>query len=280
MPSSKAPQHRIALPKHGIAVESHHHGPGFQVERHVHSCHSLLHVVSGQGKYSAGRASHDLAAGHTVLIRPGRVHDLIDTPGKPMVVFVVYFSPRIARRNRKLFEPMTRLTTPRWMSPPRARRIRQALRCMLHEQERRAVKYEAVIRESLCSILVEFHRAIVEKSEKRAPTRSASERTRQRVRSVADHLSEHFFEAWDVVEAARMAGLAQRRFRSVFRDVTGNGFSQHLTQLRIERAKHLLRQTDMSVSAIAFEVGYEELSTFYRAFRRTVGSSPLAHRRG
>ena len=69
-------------------------------------------------------------------------------------------------------------------------------------------------------------------------------------------------------DAARMARLSQRQFSSICRRLTGRSFIQHVNMVRTRKAVELLKNTDMSVTAIAFEVGYEELSTFYRAFKR------------
>ncbi|HBO44061.1 MAG TPA: hypothetical protein DD670_09035 [Planctomycetaceae bacterium] len=274
----KTTHHAVALPPHGIHVESHAHGPDFKVARHVHACHSLIHVVSGQGRCVLGRTVHDLSPGHAILIRSGRAHELIDTPGDPMVVFVVYFSPAVFSRHRKLFEPVSRLTAARWLPPPRARRARQALREMLHEQQRRALKFDAAIDHCLCSLIVELHRVAAETGGMPTAVDSPQRRSRQRVQNVVDYLADHYFETCNMAEAARMARLSQRRFRTIFRAVTGRGFSRHIHYLRLARAAALLEQTALPVSAIAFEVGYEEISTFYRAFRREIGISPLAYR--
>ena len=51
-----------------------------------------------------------------------------------------------------------------------------------------------------------------------------------------------------------------------------------MTQLRVEYAKRLLRETKRSVTAIAFECGFEELSNFYRAFKKHAQVPPLEWR--
>jgi two-component system response regulator YesN len=53
---------------------------------------------------------------------------------------------------------------------------------------------------------------------------------------------------------------------------------KYLTSLRIEEAKRLLRNTDLSIVAIAEKVGYPNVTNFYRHFQRLQGTTPAAYR--
>jgi AraC-like DNA-binding protein len=55
-----------------------------------------------------------------------------------------------------------------------------------------------------------------------------------------------------------------------------NFFIKFLNSIRCAKASELLKHTDKSVAAIAFEVGYEDLSTFYRAFKKIYKAPPKA----
>lgn len=59
----------------------------------------------------------------------------------------------------------------------------------------------------------------------------------------------------------------------------GSSYKQYLNQLRIEKAKHLLSQSELTVSSIATEVGYYYANSFSRAFRNVVGCTPVEFRR-
>lgn len=59
----------------------------------------------------------------------------------------------------------------------------------------------------------------------------------------------------------------------------GSTYKQYLNQLRIEKAKYLLTKSDLTISIIAFEVGYSYANSFSRAFRNIVGSTPVEYRR-
>jgi AraC family transcriptional regulator len=64
----------------------------------------------------------------------------------------------------------------------------------------------------------------------------------------------------------------------VFRQVVGTTPHQYLLRTRLHRAAVRLRRTNESISAIAFDAGFNDLSTFNRRFRRVIGVSPGAWR--
>jgi AraC family transcriptional regulator len=55
---------------------------------------------------------------------------------------------------------------------------------------------------------------------------------------------------------------------------------RYLTTARIEQAKHLLRQPNAEVAAVAHSIGYSDAAYFARVFRQQVGVNPRQFRRG
>jgi AraC family L-rhamnose operon regulatory protein RhaS len=94
---------------------------------------------------------------------------------------------------------------------------------------------------------------------------------------VAD-MAHRFFEPAQIDGAAAQLDMSRRRFTDLFRAVTGTTWCDYLRRLRVEHAKHLLRTTGRSVLAIAFESGFEDVSSFYRAFRRLEKTTPYQWR--
>jgi transcriptional regulator GlxA family with amidase domain len=81
-------------------------------------------------------------------------------------------------------------------------------------------------------------------------------------------------EEWPVRRLARVSGVSEAHFARSFRDAFGVPPHRYLLTRRIERAKALLRDTDLPVIEIAFQTGWNSLGTFGRTFRDVTGESP------
>ena len=77
---------------------------------------------------------------------------------------------------------------------------------------------------------------------------------------------------------AGSAHLSRFYFSRLFRSTTGTSPGRFLTAIRLYQAKVLLRETGMSVTDIAYGVGYNSLGTFTGRFTRSVGVSPARYR--
>lgn len=79
-------------------------------------------------------------------------------------------------------------------------------------------------------------------------------------------------------DAAAFAGFSPYHFLRLFRRVTGATPHQYLLQCRLKRAAALLAEPGRSITDIAYDVGFGDLSNFVRSFRRAAGLSPRAFR--
>lgn len=79
-------------------------------------------------------------------------------------------------------------------------------------------------------------------------------------------------------EAATQACLTPQAFSHYFRQATRKRFVEYVTELKLSRAAQLLANTDRSISAIALESGFTNLSNFNRHFLRHRKSTPREYR--
>jgi transcriptional regulator GlxA family with amidase domain len=91
-------------------------------------------------------------------------------------------------------------------------------------------------------------------------------------------LSDHLDEDLSVEALASRAAMSPRNFTRCFRNETGTTPAAYVEQVRVEAARRLLQATDLTVAAIARQVGIRHAETLHRAFRRRVGTTPELYR--
>src|SRR5260370_32901678 len=82
----------------------------------------------------------------------------------------------------------------------------------------------------------------------------------------------------DLDELARTAHFSRYYFLRAFRRAYHATPHEYLTRKRIERAKELLAEEELTVTEICFEVGFESLGSFSTLFHKIVGWSPSIYR--
>lgn len=97
----------------------------------------------------------------------------------------------------------------------------------------------------------------------------------QRVREL---IEARYAEPLDLDELARSAHFSRYHFLRLFRRAFHATPHEYLTRKRIERAKELLAQSELTVTEICFEVGFESLGSFSTLFHKVAGWSPSIYR--
>lgn len=126
------------------------------------------------------------------------------------------------------------------------------------------------------AFLDRFARTVTDRPLERRPPGA---RDRRRAIEAALWIDAHAQEPVDLQSAARRAGLGAFHFLRLFSSVVGATPHQYLVRARLRRAARLLSDEELSITEVALEVGFGDLSNFVRTFRRAAGVSPLRFRR-
>jgi len=101
----------------------------------------------------------------------------------------------------------------------------------------------------------------------------------RRLLRAKDRMDAASHQEWPVELLARVSGASEAHFARSFKDAFGIPPHRYLLTRRIERATAMLRDTDLSITEIAFETGWSSLGTFGRTFRDITGESPSGLRK-
>jgi AraC family transcriptional regulator len=98
------------------------------------------------------------------------------------------------------------------------------------------------------------------------------------LRRAIEFMHDHCQRELTLAEIAAAAYLSEFHFARLFKKITGTTPHAFLATLRIEKARRMLAESDLSISDIGAQVGYASQSHFTRIFRQTVGLTPRAFR--
>jgi AraC family transcriptional regulator len=98
------------------------------------------------------------------------------------------------------------------------------------------------------------------------------------LRQVTDYIESNLDSPLRMTSLAEISGLSQYRFAHNFKSATGVPPYQFVLRKRLDRAKQMLRQTNLSVLDIASAVGCQSIGRFNSLFRRELGTTPSNYR--
>ncbi|TWT98142.1 HTH-type transcriptional activator Btr [Botrimarina colliarenosi] len=258
------------LPSWGVAVLESHHAPDWTMEWRRHPFLKVVFALAGQGDMEVAGKRFPFLAGDLIIVPPERRNRIVDAPEEPSSLYVLCVTPTLLDFDRGVLRRLTAGRAER--SGYLANRAEALFRRLLFQQSHGGAGAGIAMVASALELLA----LLLEPPQEPADDAGAA---RQEVRRYVGRLDTHFFEATTIDEAARRLGLSRRRFTQLFKEVTGQAWLAYVHERAIEHAARLLAETEASITSIAFECGFGDLSTFYRRFKSLRGVSPGEWRR-
>ncbi|MCM1122670.1 MAG: response regulator [Eubacterium sp.] len=100
------------------------------------------------------------------------------------------------------------------------------------------------------------------------------------VREAAQFIDNNYYEEMTLVSLASKYCVESSYFSRMFKQETGKNLMLYITDKRIEKAKEIMRQSELSMAEIAFMVGYDDYTYFSKVFKKVTGVSPREYRNG
>jgi len=93
-----------------------------------------------------------------------------------------------------------------------------------------------------------------------------------------EYIAERFTSDISLEDAAGFVHLHPQYFSKLFKQQTGESFTDFVTRLRIEKAKELIASGELSLKEVCYEVGYKDPNYFSRVFKKVTGSTPSEYK--
>lgn len=241
---------------------------------HFHDFFQIF-LITGAGRLMHDFRDHDVTGVTLFFLSPGQVHTIRPAPQTQGTVasFTQEFFDHHAPPPSMLFDlPFFFSTgvTP-WLTVTKeeAARITALFAELQQEYDSAQSGVQEVLRATLRILFIQAGRLYAQKH-------SVKETSRAALLARQFHLSlEHHFREWQTLAPyARELGITVNHLNDVIHQETGHAAGELIRQRRLLDAKRLLLHSDLSVSEIGYQTGFQDPSYFTRFFRRHAGQTP------
>ncbi|TPN88196.1 helix-turn-helix transcriptional regulator [Mesorhizobium sp. CU2] len=258
-------------------------GPGWQVSDVVctagagdrpfeeeHRSFCVAAVTSGTFRYRTRQGTAMLAPGAILLGSPGACYECGHEHGAGDRCLSFHFTPAYMERVATEVPGVKRLEFAAPRLPPLP-----ALAPLLAEAE---AARETGDGEAFEELGLRLAGAVVAGSDTGPAGRAPSRRDQKRVAEAVRRIELSTEQPLSLATLADSTATSPYHFLRTFRHVVGMTPYQFLLRTRLHRAAVRLRTSDAAISTIAFDAGFNDLSTFNRRFRREMGEAPGSYR--
>ena len=256
-------------------------GQSFQIPVHWHDELEIIYVKSGFLTVNISGENYIGKPGDAFVVSPGNLHFMGSQTGTVDYFTFLFPLKYIAFRtddmlDDKLIEP---LNSGHLMISPEIKdtvkeQCEQLARVYAAEIDESESKITGQIRKKI--ILLQFIHELWKKGfivENDTTGRNTVEK------EMVSYIQQNYTGKILLREFGEQFHLSEKYISRYFKEHFHITLSQYVTYLRLEHAKQMLQETNISVTEVAMQSGYQNISYFIRSFKKTYGVSPLKYRK-
>jgi YesN/AraC family two-component response regulator len=100
-----------------------------------------------------------------------------------------------------------------------------------------------------------------------------------KIAHVAEFLARNYQKRVSLDDVAGLVCLSPKYLSRLFKEKTGKGFNEYRLGVKMEKAGEMLRETGLTVNEISYRLGYSNMESFIRMFKKTKGMTPTEYRK-
>lgn len=247
---------------------------------HWHDEFEMIYLENGLANFSIDGSLYKLVPGQFLFVNCGSIHSgqAVDNPEAYAIVFHL----------RMLFSDEVDICKNKYLIPLQNRKVlvssfiqdenvKEDICEIIKYFKQKDYGYELMIKGLLFKIIFRlFNNNYVKKDLHDKDFGFKLEK----IKTVLDYINSNYSTPLKIEELSKMANLSKFYFCRLFKEITHLTPVDYINKFRIERAVEFIKNTDMSISDIAFEVGFNNISYFIKIFKRYIGVTPLQYKKG
>jgi len=251
-------------------------------QNHHHEGYEIYYLYNGYRSMSVAGREFLLRPGDLLLLPPGVAHQSWPVEGMPQHHVVInlgstYLDSYLAQNHmRELEELLSGGERLLRLSSNQQYQLDMQLHALQQELTGQKVGADYAVQAHVCLLLLFLLRSL----ENEITTHSAgTHRRRSDMQQVASFIEEHYADPISLAGIAKIFATNASALSRSFRRYMGVPPIHYLNRVRVQAAKALIENTDMSLTEVCSKVGYESLTYFGRVFREFTGVTPSQYRR-
>lgn len=257
---------------------------------HSHDFVELVYILSGKGMHVFENDSYDIRSGDVYFINPGEAHTYRLSQGETLEIVNCLFVPNLVQHSclqdlgisestdycymKPFLSPQQHFNHRLHLDGEGATRVMHLLDDMIREFEKHESGYTTMLRIKLLELLVLLSRYFTKKTYL-SPGNNGKKLLIERI---IGYLKRNYEKKLSINLLSNVFYLSPRQLNRVFKEETGMTIFEMIHNIRVEKAKQLLSESDEKVITIAGNIGYEDPAFFNRLFQRKVGCPPGKYR--
>ncbi|UVI33042.1 AraC family transcriptional regulator [Paenibacillus spongiae] len=246
---------------------------------HWHHALEICYCLSGRGVFYFKDAQYDITPGDLVIVNNVERHTSKSYWGETCSNLFLFIHPSTLEQTdfnllRPFFFDRNQFSHRIAADLPVARQIGLLIEEMQDELARQQPAYGQIVKSMLlhiCSLLLRHYYV-----ESDAAWRNMYNKYTM-LKSGLSYIQSHYHENINLDDVAKAMSLSSSRARHLFTEVMGEGYKTYLTQFRVQAAQRLLSQTELSITEVYEQCGFQSSSSFYRDFHRITNLTPLQY---
>ncbi len=265
--------------------------PNFVGVLHRHQFIEIVYILSGEAIHTVGNKQYEVKSGDVTVINSGVPHKFTSNPTSKenFVAYDLMITPDFldaAAINMSSFEslknsflfyslfPSDDSAYPDMHIPGKMYSdYGEIFTRIYREFERKEKGYVELIRAYVIELIIKIFRNV-----EKMGTVSLSPINIETIYNAVQYIENHFDTKLSVDEIAAKVFLGPDYFRKLFKRVTGDSVTNFQQKIRIDKACKLLSTTDLPIKEIGVMVGYDDIKSFYKVFKKVMGKTPKEYR--
>jgi AraC-like DNA-binding protein/quercetin dioxygenase-like cupin family protein len=262
-----------------------------RVQSHTHEFFELVYIAEGTGKHLYQRQTYRVSEGDVFVIEPQKEHGFEVDQNSRLLVYNILFEPALLVEEIKVLSQLNSFLDFFYVEPFLRKTVKFENHLALNYQEQIEMRllvnrlvndynekdlgYRILIKTRMLEMLIFLSRCYNRRNHK---AMSEFLDHTDLINRLCEFIKAHYNRPLSLEQVSKLCGMGKSTFTSKFKKMFGKTFIQYRNEIRIKAAKDLLVNTNDKVMAIAYEVGFDDLSYFNKTFKHFTAYSPSKYR--